>query len=71
VLAYVADGGNYPAAVAEVRDDGTFLVNWADGDPQDRVKTAEEMQRITVTVTDIFGHTIPDNPRQLDDRRGS
>jgi len=49
---YAADGNEYPVTVAEVRDDGTFLVDWADGDPQDRVKTAEQMQMQTIKLLD-------------------
>jgi len=37
-------GSRYGETVREVRDNGTFLLDWADGDPQDCVKTAAEIR---------------------------
>ena len=36
-------GNRYPATIAEVRENGEYLLNWDDGDPADRVKLAEHL----------------------------
>ena len=37
------NGNRYPATIAEVRENGEYLLNWDDGDPADRVKVAEHL----------------------------
>ncbi len=37
------NGRWYPARVAEARGDGRYMLNWDDGDPQDRIKGLEEV----------------------------
>ncbi len=37
------NGRWYPARVVEAREDGRYLLDWDDGDQQDRVKGPEEV----------------------------
>ncbi len=37
------NGRWYPARVAEMRGDGRYVLDWDDGDSQDRVKGPEEV----------------------------
>ncbi len=39
-----SSGRWYPARVAEARGDGWYVLDWEDGDPQDRVKGPEEVK---------------------------
>merc|ERR1719329_1862725 len=41
----------YPAVVAEVRRDGTYLLDWWDGDAADRVKSPDKMRRSGAPAT--------------------
>ncbi len=38
-----SSGQWYPARVSEVLEDGRYVLDWDDGDPQDRVKGPEEV----------------------------
>ena len=38
------------STIAEVRDNGTFLLNWADGNTGDRGKTAEEIEKVATAA---------------------
>mmetsp|Transcript_35229 Transcript_35229/g.92822 ORF Transcript_35229/g.92822 Transcript_35229/m.92822 type:complete len:1830 (+) Transcript_35229:94-5583(+) len=43
---FASGAGNwYDAVIAEVKGDGTFLVDWSDGDSRDRTKTREQIRR--------------------------
>ena len=43
------NGRWYPAVVKEVQEDGTYLLDWNDGDSEDRVKSARQLRRAQVS----------------------
>ena len=47
------NGRWYPATVKAVQEDGTFLLDWDDSDPEDRVKSARQLRKVQV-APDIF-----------------
>jgi hypothetical protein len=51
VEARYSNGEWYPAAVREIRADGTYLLEWEGGDPLERVKHGSEMRKKTMTNT--------------------
>eukprot|EP00930_Biecheleria_cincta_P039545 TRINITY_DN27178_c0_g1_i1.p1 TRINITY_DN27178_c0_g1~~TRINITY_DN27178_c0_g1_i1.p1 ORF type:complete len:1835 (-),score=290.54 TRINITY_DN27178_c0_g1_i1:77-5581(-) len=39
------NGKWYPATIAKIQPDGTYLLNWNDGDSADRIKRSDELRR--------------------------
>ncbi len=56
------NGHWYPAKVNSIRDDGGYLLDWNDGDAQDRVKAAEQLRRPAAPLIPTAIALVPPAP---------